>query len=120
MSDTRLHRAIVLALILAATIGAAREQTAPARASASIDIDADKIEGRISPLMYGQFLEFMFEGVKHGLHAELLSDRGFEEPPNAIGLSRGWNRYPAGPSCGTTATCIQAARTHCASSSLEV
>jgi alpha-N-arabinofuranosidase len=44
--------------------------------------------------MYGQFLEFMFEGIKGGLSAELLRDRGFDESPNAIGLPRNWERYP--------------------------
>ena len=43
---------------------------------------------------YGQFLEHMFEGIKFGLHAELLRNRSFEEPANAIGLSRYWERYP--------------------------
>ncbi|HKE56241.1 MAG TPA: hypothetical protein VKB46_06060, partial [Pyrinomonadaceae bacterium] len=59
-----------------------------------ITIDARKVENRISPLLYGQFIEYMFEGVKYGLHAELLRDRGFEESPNAIGLPRYWSRYP--------------------------
>jgi len=36
----------------------------------------------------------MFEGVKFGLYAELLHNRSFEEQPNAIGLSRYWERYP--------------------------
>lgn len=61
---------------------------------ASITIDANKIENRISPLLYGQFLEFMYEGIKGGLHAELIRNRSFEEPPNVIGLSRNWDRYP--------------------------
>jgi alpha-L-arabinofuranosidase len=61
---------------------------------ASISIDARRVENPISPLLYGQFLEFMFEGVKRGLHAELIRNRSFEEPPNAIGLSRDWDRYP--------------------------
>jgi len=61
---------------------------------ASISIDASKPIGKISPLLYGQFLEHMFEGVKFGLHAELLHNRSFEELPNAIGLSRYWERYP--------------------------
>jgi alpha-N-arabinofuranosidase len=61
---------------------------------ASITIDTGKVENRISPLLYGQFLEYMFEGVKYGLHAELLRDRSFEESPNAIGLPRYWARYP--------------------------
>jgi alpha-N-arabinofuranosidase len=62
--------------------------------TASISIDARRVENRISPLLYGQFLEFMFEGIKGGLHAELIRNRSFEEAPNAIGLSRYWERYP--------------------------
>jgi len=62
--------------------------------TASITIDERKVENRISPLLYGQFLEFMFEGIKGGLHAELIRNRSFEEPPNVIGLSRNWERYP--------------------------
>ena len=62
--------------------------------TASITVDARKVENRISPLLYGQFLEFMFEGIKGGLHAELIRNRSFEEPANVIGLSRNWERYP--------------------------
>jgi alpha-L-arabinofuranosidase len=62
--------------------------------TASITIDAGKVENRISPLLYGQFLEFMYEGIKGGLHAELIRNRSFEESPNVIGLSRNWDRYP--------------------------
>jgi len=61
---------------------------------ARIVIDAGKVEGRISPRLYGQFVEFMFEDVKGGLHAELVRNRSFEEPANAIGLSRFWEREP--------------------------
>ena len=63
-------------------------------ARARIIVDASRTEGEISPLLYGQFAEHMFEGVKRGIHAELLRDRGFEESPNAIGLPRDWERYP--------------------------
>ena len=61
---------------------------------ARIVVDAGRVEASIDPRLYGQFLELMFEGVKGGLSAELLRDRGFEEPPSAIGLSRRWERYP--------------------------
>jgi alpha-N-arabinofuranosidase len=74
-----------IVLLLAAQVAA---QTA------SITIDATKVENPISPLLYGQFLEFMFEGIKGGLHAELIRNRSFEESPNVIGLSRNWDRYP--------------------------
>jgi alpha-L-arabinofuranosidase len=63
---------------------------------ASIDIRADQVEGQISSILYGQFDEFMFEGVKRGLTAELIRDRGFDEAPNAIGLPRDWDREPDG------------------------
>jgi len=61
---------------------------------ARVVIDASRAEARLGPMLYGQFIEFMFGGVKGGLHAEMLRDRGFEEAPNAIGLPRHWERYP--------------------------
>jgi alpha-N-arabinofuranosidase len=61
---------------------------------ATITIDATKVAGPINPTLYGQFMEFMFEGVKEGLTAELIRNRSFEEAANAIGLSRYWERYP--------------------------
>lgn len=63
-----------------------------ARPSASIA--ADRPGGPVSPLLYGQFAEFMFENIKGGLHAELLRDRGFEQTPNHLGLPRDWERDP--------------------------
>lgn len=63
-------------------------------AQASISIDAGKVDGDISPTLYGQFDEFMFEGVKGGLSAELLRDRSFDAAANAIGLPRYWERDP--------------------------
>lgn len=77
-------------MILACVAPFAGAQTDEAR----IVIDAAKVEGRIDPRLYGQFVEFMYEGVKGGLSAELLLNRGFEEAANNIGLSRHWERYP--------------------------
>jgi alpha-N-arabinofuranosidase len=62
--------------------------------SASLAIDASKIENTISPILYGQFAEFMFEDIKGGLYAELIRDRGFDEAPNALGLPRHWEHDP--------------------------
>jgi len=45
-------------------------------------------------MLYGQFDEFMYEGVKFGLHAEMIRDRSFEDAPNASGLPRYWERDP--------------------------
>jgi alpha-N-arabinofuranosidase len=90
-----LRQRILSALLAASAIVAAPgSPPQPLAAAATIEIDAGTPAGRISPLLYGQFAEFMFEGVKGGLHAELLLNRGFEEAPNAIGLSRSWERYP--------------------------
>jgi alpha-L-arabinofuranosidase len=85
--------AAVVGLAAAAAVGAATESALPPRA-ASITIDAGAVEGHISPLLYGQFIEFMFEGIKGGLHAELLRNRGFEEEPGAGRMPRDWARYP--------------------------
>jgi alpha-N-arabinofuranosidase len=80
---------ILLLCLLSPTVAAqGRAETA------SITIDAGKVEGQISPLLYGQFAEFMFENIKGGLHAELIRNRSFEEAPSVIGLSRHWERYP--------------------------
>ena len=62
--------------------------------TASIRIDIDKVENAISPMLYGQFAEFMFQDIKGGLYAELIRDRGFDETPNAQGLPRYWDRDP--------------------------
>jgi alpha-N-arabinofuranosidase len=84
-------RMFVLSLVVAIA-----GQAAPASPpqTARVEIDASAVEGHISPLLYGQFLEFMFEGIKYGLHAELIRDRGFEEQSDITGLPRFWERYP--------------------------
>src|SRR6266436_5108374 len=64
------------------------------RATASLAIDAATVENTVSPTLYGQFAEFMFEDIKGGLYAELIRDRGFDEAPNALGLPRYWERDP--------------------------
>ncbi len=84
------HRIAALALATAL----ARQLPSTPPLTVDIDIDATTAEGRISPLLYGQFIEFMFEGVKYGLHAEVLRDRGFEDAASQAGLSPSWKRYP--------------------------
>ena len=75
-------------LLVAATLCAQPAGTAAVR------VDAGQVKNQISPTLYGHFVEFMFEGVKFGLHAELLHNRGFEEPASAVGLPRHWDREP--------------------------
>lgn len=84
------HLRVVPSLLLSCLCLLARAQ----EPSASISIDAAKIENTISPTLYGQFAEFMFEDIKGGLYAELIRDRGFNESPNALGLPRYWERDP--------------------------
>ena len=82
----------VAALLAAISVPVSGQSSSPDEAA--IAIDAARVENRISPQLYGQFAEFMFEGVKFGLHAELLRNRGFEEAAGAIGLPRYWDRNP--------------------------
>lgn len=81
-------------VFLAASLTTPSGNALQATAGAHISVDAAKVEGEISPILYGQFDEFMFEGVKRGLTAELLRDRSFDDAPNAIGLPRYWERDP--------------------------
>ena len=81
---------ILSALVAASAIAAAPGSPLQPQ-TASIEIDAVTEKGLLSPLL---FAEFMFEGIKGGLHAELIRNRSFEEPPNAIGLPRYWERHP--------------------------
>ncbi len=89
LKDYFLPIALLFCIVALQASGAATQP-----ATAHITIDAGKVENQISPLLYGQFTEFMFEDLKGGLFAELIRDRSFEEAPNAIGLPRYWERYP--------------------------
>jgi alpha-N-arabinofuranosidase len=66
----------------------------PNATTATLTIDTDTVENVISPSLYGQFAEFMFQDIKGGLDAELVRDRGFDEQSNALGLPRYWERDP--------------------------
>jgi alpha-L-arabinofuranosidase len=79
---------MLLAALVVSSVGAEPTRTA------AIRVDASRLENRISPRLYGHFVEFMFEGVKFGLHAELLRNRGFEDAADSSGLPRHWERAP--------------------------
>src|SRR5438105_255136 len=87
-------RTLSVLLVTATLTTYATVSAAEKSATASITIQADRVEGHVSPTLYGQFDEFMYEGVKSGLHAEMIRDRSFEDAPNAIGLPRYWERDP--------------------------
>ena len=95
LKEVRWHR-VTRCLWLTAVILSSSSALSGAQetASARVIVDAARSEAEISPLLYGQFAEFMFEGVKRGLHAELIRDRGFDDAPSSIGLPRYWERYP--------------------------
>src|SRR5467141_1423784 len=86
----RARSLLAVSLLASSSRIAAGQSAVPAR----VVIDATRVEAQISPILYGQFAEMMFGGVKRGMQSELLLDRGFEESPNAIGLPRYWERYP--------------------------
>jgi hypothetical protein len=66
-------------------------------ATATLAIDANKIENVLSPTLYGQFAEFMFEDIKGGLSAELVRDRGFDEQPICAGTTEILGARPRRP-----------------------
>ena len=80
-----LRGAIRIRLVPDLLLFAHRPGTRSDRARALIAIDAGKPVGMISPLLHGQFLEYMFQCIR-GLHAELTRNRSFEKAPDAIGL----------------------------------
>ena len=82
------YRNLTRCFLIACCLTSAIAQTA------TLEIDATKVENSLSPTLYGQFAEFMFEDIKGGLSAELIRDRGFDEQPNALGLPRYWERDP--------------------------
>jgi alpha-N-arabinofuranosidase len=85
-------RLSILYAVLAGTAAAQGRAVEPA--AATIEIDATSVENRISLLLYGQFIEFMYEGIKGGLDAELLRNRGLDAEPKSTSLPRYWERYP--------------------------
>ena len=93
-AQVTVRKLLTVLCLLVTVAGQPHLAAAQTSQTASIAIDARKIENRINPLLYGQFLEFMYEGIKGGLHAEMIRNRSFEEPANVIGLSRNWERYP--------------------------
>ena len=48
---------------------------------AEITVNPGKVTGKVSPLLYGQFLEHIYRSVVGGLWAEMVMDRSFEAMP---------------------------------------
>jgi len=60
-----------------------------------LEIDASRDKCKISPLIYGNFIEFITDCINKGIWAEMLLNRGFENPDNnGDGISDPW--YPVG------------------------
>ena len=94
MSHVRTATIVPLLLLTLAAPAAQQQAPGPATLTASVRVDATKVANRLDPRLYGHFIEYMFEGIKFGLHAELLKNRGFEDAANASGLPRDWEREP--------------------------
>lgn len=57
-----------------------------------ININPERVLGDLTPLLFGHFIEFMHDCIDPGLHAELLTSRGFEYPEEAErGVSPPWH-----------------------------
>ncbi len=58
-----------------------------------ITIRPERLLGGLSPLLFGHFIEFMHDCIDPGMHAELLTSRGFEYPEEGEpGVSPPWHR----------------------------
>jgi alpha-N-arabinofuranosidase len=75
------HRylSIVLLLLIAHTARTANA-TAPTADAITVTIDATKVGPKISPFIYGQFIEHLGRCVYGGIWAEMLEDRKFYYP----------------------------------------
>lgn len=63
--------------------------------SISLQIDTTKCVSSLSPFLFGHFIENMYDCIDPGLHAQLLTSRGFEYPDsNEDGVSDPW--FPVG------------------------
>jgi alpha-N-arabinofuranosidase len=67
-------------------------------AQTKIAIQVDKPVSDLSPTMYGIFFEDINFGADGGLYAELVKNRGFEFPEEAV---MGWTRTAAGGARGS-------------------
>jgi len=78
MASQAMAKLLALGCFSLLTRAALSQPGAPTRAR--IVVDAHTVEGHFSPMLYGQFMEFMYEDIKGGLYAELIRNRSFEEP----------------------------------------
>ena len=63
-------------------------------------IKKEQVLGKISPYLFGHFIEFMYDCITPGLHAQLLVSRGFEYPDgNGDGISDPWFGVGRNDSC---------------------
>ena len=77
-------------LLVGIRLGAPKAIAAQA-GHAAIAIDARQVTGRVSPLLFGHFIEHEHNTIQDGLWAELLHDRKFEQGDrNHDGVSDGW------------------------------
>ncbi len=88
MNSSVRHLSALLLLSLPAML------PAQALRSATVRVDASRVDNHISPRMYAAFTEMMAEDIKRGLTAEMLLDRSFEQPADYLGLPAHWQLEP--------------------------
>lgn len=60
---------------------------------ASVSVNPLQAVSKINPMIFGHFIEFMFDCIDDGMWAQLIKNRGFEQPDkNSDGVSDPW--YP--------------------------
>ena len=59
-----------------------------AMAQDRIEVDVSRQVGTVSPMLYGQFLEHIYDSVVNGLWAQRIPDPSFEAAPRTLG--NGW------------------------------
>ncbi len=58
---------------------------------ASVSIQPLQTVARVNPMIFGHFIEFMFDCIDDGMWAQLMKNRGFEQPDNnSDGVSDPW------------------------------
>lgn len=55
-----------------------------------LSVDSAARVADISPLLFGHFIEFMYDCIDEGMWAQLLQNRGFEGAPSKDGTCEGW------------------------------
>ncbi|MGQ9523726.1 MAG: alpha-L-arabinofuranosidase C-terminal domain-containing protein [Armatimonadota bacterium] len=92
----------IYTLVAAALAGCVLSLASPAGPRATISVDLQREEGRVSPLLFSHFVEFMYTCVEGGLWGEKLRNGGFESlTPPVQGPPEPWTAEVSDGSAGS-------------------